>query len=52
MNEFDETITDIDDGDKVHAKLKTVGMQHRGRGLKTSSLFLVSIKFCLSGEIK
>ena len=45
MNELDESITDIDDGDKVHAKLKAIGARHKKHGIISSNIFLVSFFF-------
>ena len=42
MNELDESITDIDDGDKVHTKLKAIGARHKKQGIVSSNIFLVS----------
>jgi hypothetical protein len=45
MNELDESITDIDDGDKVHAKLKAIGARHKKHSIVSSNIFLVSFHF-------
>jgi hypothetical protein len=47
MNEFDETITEIDDGDKIQAKLKSIGSRHKKHGLGSSNIFLVRKKKCI-----
>lgn len=40
MTELDEIITEIDDGDKVHARLKALGLSHKARGIN-ATFFLV-----------
>lgn len=48
MNELDESITDIDDVDKVHPKLKAIGARYKKNSLVSNSVFLVIlIKYVL-----